>query len=170
MSEQLTICDILLPSIQNQTGKLSQQMESYHSWLWQNPMTQRSSRMHHGLFYISHNQVGMLCSAAATFTLYYIVIYCVIFFYSRILHKPLMSSRCHTCASTIAAVFRFRGSILQLLCSLQHCCFPGAPLQIAQHWRSFFVKVSSDSHVFLSAKGKLQFLTDVQGKSSVILT
>lgn len=37
-------------------------------------MTQRCSRMQHGLFCISHNQVEMLCSGAATFTLYYIVI------------------------------------------------------------------------------------------------
>lgn len=73
-----------------------------------------------------------------------------------------VSGRSHSCAGTSAAFLRFRGSVLQLHRSVQHRCSPGAPPKVAQHWGSFFVKVSCDSHVFLGAKGecRLYCLTD----------
>lgn len=82
--------------------------------------------------------------------------------FSRLLHRYLMSSRSHSCAGTSAAVLRFGSAVLQLQRSVQHRCHPGAPPEAAQLGGPFFVKVSSDSHVFLSAKGKhrLYCLTD----------
>lgn len=83
-----------------------------------------------------------------------------------------MSGRSHPCAGSPAAVLRSTGSVLQLLCSVQHRCFPGAPLKVAQHRGSFFAKVSSDSHVFHSAKGtgRLCCLTyEFKSKSPTIL-
>lgn len=140
---------------------LSWWMESYHCWLWQNPTTQRCNRMQLGLCCISHSQVGQFplhCCRWCSWSLQHGHFPS----FSSLLHKYLMSSRSHSCAGTSAAVLGFRSAVLQLQCSVQHCCHPGASPEAAQLGGTFFVKVSSDPHVFLSAKGKhgLYCLTD----------
>ena len=88
---------------------------------------------------------------------FFLALFCLNFSsFSRLVNKDFMSSRSHSCPGPSAAVLRFRGSVLQLRCSVQHRCCPGAPPEAAQHWRPFSVKVSSDPHVFLCAKSKCE--------------
>lgn len=74
---------------------------------------------------------------------------------SRLLHKDHVWSRSRSCAGASAAVLGCRGSVLQLLCSLQRGSFPGAPLEVGQRWGSLFVEVPSDSAVVFGRKGQL---------------
>lgn len=77
-------------------------------------------------------------------------------FFPRLVNKDLMWSGSHSSPGSSAAVVKFRSSILQLQRSVQHRCCSGASPKVAQHGGSFFVKVRSDSCVFLCAKGNCE--------------
>ena len=76
-------------------------------------------------------------------------------FLPRLFYEDHVWSRSYSRAAAPAAVVWFSSSVLQLLCSHQRRCFPGAPLKVDQHRGPLFVKVPSDSHVIFSRKGEL---------------